>query len=124
MESTWEFRSYLLKDNDAHQHPNSVASWKGIPYAKPPVGSLRFQPPEALGEQNSTVIETSEDALRCVQFSGAPYGEINNNIVGVRAGPGQEDCLKLWVWKPANAKADASLPVMFYIHVCRPIDRL
>jgi carboxylesterase type B len=96
---------------------NRVISWKGIPYAEPPVGNLRFMPPEPLSSQSSVVVDTTTDALRCVQFAGAPYGIINSNIVGVRSGPGQEDCLKLWVWKPATATASSSLPVMFYIHV-------
>lgn len=74
-------------------------------------------PPEPLKSQNGSVVDVSTDALRCVQFTGAEYGVINSNIVGVRAGPGQEDCLKLWVWKPANATAGDRLPVMFYIHV-------
>jgi carboxylesterase type B len=100
-------------------HSRSVISWKGIPYAEPPVGKLRFMPPEALKSQPSSIVDTTTDALRCVQFAGAPYGVINSNIVGVRSGPGQEDCLKLWVWKPANASASSSLPVMFYIHVSR-----
>lgn len=98
---------------------NRVISWKGIPYAEPPIGDLRFMPPEPLSSQSSSVVDTTTDALRCVQFAGAPYGVINQNIVGVRSGPGQEDCLKLWVWKPASASVSSSLPVMFYIHVSR-----
>lgn len=75
-------------------------------------------PPSALEARNHTgLFDVSTDALRCVQFTGAPYGTINSNIVGVRAGPGQEDCLKLWIWKPASASSNSSLPVMFYIHV-------
>jgi carboxylesterase type B len=98
----------------------SVASWKGIPYAQPPVGELRFAPPEALAAQGSFVVDVTTDALRCVQFA-APYGVINSNIVGPRSGPGQEDCLKLWIWKPASVKAGAKLPVMVYIHVSNPV---
>ena len=74
-------------------------------------------PPEPLSSQSSSVVYTTTDALRCVQFAGAPYGVINSNIVGVKSGTGQEDCLKLWVWKPATASASSKLPVMFYIHV-------
>lgn len=74
-------------------------------------------PPEPFASQNSSIVDVTTDALRCVQFSGAPYGVINANIVGPRSGPGQEDCLKLWIWKPANATKGANLPVMFYIHV-------
>jgi len=81
------------------------------------MGQLRFMPPEGLKAQSSSVIDLTSDALRCVQFAGAPYGVINSNIVGSRSGPGQEDCLKLWIWKPANISAGAKLPVMLYIHV-------
>lgn len=75
-------------------------------------------PPEPLAPQHSSIVDVTTDALRCVQFAGAPYGVINSNMVGQRSGPGQEDCLKLWIWKPANASAEAKLPVMFYVHVC------
>lgn len=81
-------------------------------------------PPLELEAQNNTsVFDVTTDALRCVQFTGAPYGTINSNIVGVRAGPGQEDCLKLWIWKPASASSNSSLPVMLYVHVSQ-IDHL
>jgi carboxylesterase type B len=73
-------------------------------------------PPEAITAQNSTIVDVTIDALCCVQFSGAPYGVINANIVGSRSGPGQEDCLKLWIWKPVNISASVMLPVMLYIH--------
>jgi carboxylesterase type B len=74
-------------------------------------------PPRALPSQRSSLVDVTTDALRCVQFSGADYGVINSNIVGSRAGPGQEDCLKLWIWKPAKISPGAKLPVMLYIHV-------
>ncbi|KAK7033929.1 hypothetical protein VNI00_012553 [Paramarasmius palmivorus] len=92
------------------QNNGTVESWKGIPYATPPIGDLRFSAPTPLESQLGVVTDVSDDALRCVQFGAA------SNIVGVKAGPGQEDCLKLWIWKPVSAKEGDGLPVMFYIH--------
>ncbi|PWN53908.1 alpha/beta-hydrolase [Violaceomyces palustris] len=98
------------------QNDGKVVSWKGIPYAKPPVGKLRFQPPHKLSSVNDSIVDVSDDALRCVQFSGSRYGQPSANIVGVKAGPGVEDCLKIWIWKPINATKGDKLPVSFYIH--------
>lgn len=94
------------------QNNGTVESWKGIPYATPPLGDLRFKAPLPLGTQNDTLVDVSDDALRCIQFPGGSAG----NIVGVKAGPGVEDCLKVWIWKPASAKKGDKLPVSFYIH--------
>ncbi|KAJ6532702.1 Alpha/Beta hydrolase protein, partial [Mycena vulgaris] len=92
------------------QNNGTVESWKGIPYATPPVGDLRFKAPLPLASRTGVVADVSDDALRCIQFGGA------SNIIGVKAGPGVEDCLKLWVWKPVTAKAGDKLPVSVYIH--------
>ncbi|KAJ7462028.1 Alpha/Beta hydrolase protein [Mycena latifolia] len=92
------------------QNNGTVESWKGIPYATPPVGNLRFKAPLALPSRKGVVADVSDDALRCIQFGGA------SNIVGVKSGPGVEDCLKLWVWKPVKAKAGDKFPVSVYIH--------
>ncbi|KAJ7098313.1 Alpha/Beta hydrolase protein [Mycena epipterygia] len=92
------------------QNNGTVESWKGIPYATPPVGNLRFKAPVALASRKGVVADVSDDALRCIQFGGA------SNIVGVKAGPGVEDCLKLWIWKPVTAKSGDKLPVSVYIH--------
>ena len=94
------------------QNNGTVESWKGIPYATPPLGDLRFKAPLPLGTQNNTLVDVSDDALRCIQFAGGSA----SNIVGVKAGPGIEDCLKVWIWKPASAKKGDKLPVSFYIH--------
>ncbi|GAA6040941.1 hypothetical protein JCM8097_003199 [Rhodosporidiobolus ruineniae] len=95
------------------QNNGTVHSWKAIPYAAPPVGDLRFKAPRALAAQNSSVQDVSADfdgqPTACVQFG-------TSSFVGVNAGPGQEDCLKLWIWAPAGAKKGDRLPAQVYTH--------
>ena len=85
---------------------NGVVSWKGIPFAEPPVGELRWRPPQPVKPWTG-VKKTTEDGHDCAQlpFPGdaAPLGT-----------PPAEDCLYINVWAPANA--GAQLPVMFWIH--------
>ncbi|GAA6006764.1 hypothetical protein JCM10207_009088 [Rhodosporidiobolus poonsookiae] len=95
------------------QNNGTVHSWKAIPYAAPPVGDLRFKAPRPLAAQNNTVQDVSADfdgrINACVQFG-------TTSFVGVNASPGQEDCLKLWIWAPAGAKEGDKLPVQVYTH--------
>jgi hypothetical protein len=67
----------------ADDFPMGTSRWKGIPYATPPLGNLRFKPPTPLGDQSTDVVDVSDDALRCVQFGSTTF-------TGVKAGPGVE----------------------------------
>jgi para-nitrobenzyl esterase len=86
---------------------NGVAKFLGIPYAEPPVGNLRWQPPKDHAPWTK-VLEATEFAPICALittlgvFSGAP----NNN----------EDCLYLNVFTPDDLNPSARLPVIVWIH--------
>ncbi|GAC1566044.1 MAG: carboxylesterase/lipase family protein [Ktedonobacteraceae bacterium] len=84
---------------------DTVFVWKGIPFAQPPIGSLRFrapQPPEAwTGVREAT------------QF-GAISHQPSNGSFGTLPGPMSEDCLTLNIWSPGVD--DARRPVIVWIH--------
>ena len=84
-----------------------VRAFKGIPYAAPPVGNLRWQPPQA-AEKWKGVRAAKDFGNHCVQTN--PFPDM------IFRDPGQsEDCLTLNVWTPAGAKP-GSLPVMVWIY--------
>ncbi|KAA0200396.1 Esterase B1, partial [Hyalella azteca] len=86
-------------------------SFRGIPYAKPPVEDLRFEPPQdAEGWQGVLVAE--KDPPACPQLDMmAMLAEGRINYIG------DEDCLFLNVFSPMPNENDSSLlPVMVFIH--------
>ena len=84
----------------------NMSVFKGIPYAAPPVGDLRWRPPQPALPW-SGVRDASQFGESCPQ----PY--VKNLSTGL-ALPGNEDCLKLNVFAPKNPGKD--LPVMVWIH--------
>ena len=83
-----------------------VLAYKGIPYAAPPSGNLRWAPPQPAAPWHGTLI-AKDFGHHCIQFG------TNADMVFLDPGP-SEDCLNLNVWAPAHAKP-GSLPVMVWI---------
>ncbi|PZO02360.1 MAG: hypothetical protein DCF28_08565 [Alphaproteobacteria bacterium] len=85
-----------------------VSVFRGIPYAAPPVGSLRWREPQPAAAQRR--INATAFGPACIQ----PVSEAQDEAFGP-TGPQSEDCLTLNVWAPSVAPA-AALPVMVWIH--------
>jgi para-nitrobenzyl esterase len=84
-----------------------VRAFKGIPYAAPPVGNLRWQPPQPAAKWHGT-LAAHDFGHRCIQTNAFP------DMVFHDPGP-SEDCLTLNIWTPAHAQP-GSLPVMVWIY--------
>jgi para-nitrobenzyl esterase len=95
------------KVRGAFTQDGKVRAFKGIPYATPPVGSLRWQPPQPAAMWKR-VRDATAFGARCMQ---APIYE---DMVFRDPGP-SEDCLTLNVWTPTDGQ-NTSLPVMVWIY--------
>jgi len=84
-----------------------VRIFKGIPFAAPPVGALRWKAPQPVPSWTG-VRQATEFGARCMQ------GRIFGDMVFRDNGP-SEDCLYLNVWTPATS-SKARLPVMVWIY--------
>ncbi|KAB0797797.1 hypothetical protein PPYR_08790 [Photinus pyralis] len=84
---------------------NEFNSFTGIPYAKPPVGKLRFKPPVPSAPW-SGVFDATKGHARCLQA----YTYLKNHTV-----TGSEDCLYLNIYTP-QLKPTSNLAVMLFIH--------
>lgn len=81
-------------------------AFRGIPYAKPPLGKLRFKAPVAIEAWNET-FDATEDGPRCPQ--PIPFDELDDI---------SEDCLRLNIYTPELPKPLKTIkkPVILYIH--------
>ncbi|MBS0361903.1 MAG: carboxylesterase/lipase family protein [Proteobacteria bacterium] len=81
-----------------------VTSFKDIPFAAPPVGDLRWRPPQP-AKPWTGVRDATQLGPQCMQMRQV-QGQVNQS----------EDCLQLNVWTPASFKPGQKLPVMVFIH--------
>lgn len=86
-----------------------VESFKGIPFAAPPVGEFRWRPPQPLAPWKE-VRDASTFGASCAQ------GGFRPGAAPSLAPDSSEDCLFINVWKPASAASGAKLPVMVWIY--------
>lgn len=85
---------------------DGVLSWKGIPFAQPPLGELRWRAPQPVKAWQG-VRETTQYSNDCMQI---PFG---GDAAPLGTTPA-EDCLYANVWRPTAAKG--KLPVMVWIY--------
>lgn len=86
------------------QEEEGVISFKGVPFARFPVGELRFAPPQPERKWNNT--------LDCTEFRDMPVQAEDAQEDDLTYG---EDCLNLNVWTPADYEGK-KLPVLVFIH--------
>ena len=86
---------------------SGVECYKGIPYAAPPVGNLRWRPP--------VEPESWSDIKQVTEY--ANYSAQKSDLSFFSTSGGSEDCLYLNVFVPQGAKVKGKkLPVFFWIH--------
>ena len=107
---------------------DGVYRFLGVRYAKPPVGPLRFMPPEP-PEKSEVIVDAKEYALKCWQtdtprievpeVANSKWNISNQKIVTgnmeMGKGPQSEDCLALNIWTPELTEG-MNLPVMVWCH--------
>ncbi|XP_069860951.1 pyrethroid hydrolase Ces2e-like [Dipodomys merriami] len=104
-----------LKGSDVAVH-----TFLGIPFAKPPVGPLRFAPPEPPEPWSGVRDATSYPAMCLQNLDMMNIGEMSNltTLPSLTTLPisMSEDCLYLNIYSPASAQEGSNLPVMVWIH--------
>src|SRR5204863_5742914 len=83
----------------------AVETWKGIPFAVPPIGDLRWMPPRPARPWTGV--------RECLEFG--PVCPQPRAVLWPLKAPHSEDCLHLNVWAPAD-RSSGHRPVMVWFH--------
>lgn len=94
-----------------HINEVGIREWKGIPYAQPPVGSLRWEYPVAPEPvTDGSIFEANVNVQGCSQTCKLPPGNCPEWGTG-------EDCLYMSIFAPAEPSTDPEgYPVLFWMH--------
>lgn len=99
-----------------------VDSFRGIPFAEPPVGQLRLKPPQRLtttldGFDGKSLAPACPQMFISSEAEGIIGGALNLllDLPFLKVLNGQEDCLSISVQRPEGTKAGDKLPVLFWI---------
>lgn len=103
---------------------NNVDSFNAVPFAQPPVKSLRLKPPQPIETPLGTVDATGQ-ARSCPQFvmttdtsefPQSAIGQVMNTPLFQTISNSGEDCLTVDIRRPSGTQAGANLPVLVWIY--------
>ncbi|WPH01692.1 putative secreted lipase [Acrodontium crateriforme] len=101
-----------------------VDSFKGIPFAQPPVGNLRLRPPQSINKSFGTITATGIPRGCPQMYVSVDNSNLPEAVIGLLAdtplvqtvSDAGEDCLTLNVQRPSTATSSSKLPVVFWIY--------
>ncbi|KAK7530160.1 carboxylesterase [Phyllosticta citribraziliensis] len=96
-----------------------VAQYLGIPFARPPLDALRWEPPQAYQASGKEVINSTQLPPSCWQYVSVQPGVLRTDAPQFMIGTSgmSEDCLTASVWTPQTAvSSNASLPVLIWFY--------
>ena len=92
-----------------------VIVYKGIPYAAPPTGSLRWREPQPVTPWEGVLI-SDKFGPAAIQNDQVPGSFYHKEFFADGDPERSEDCLYLNIWTPATGNPDKKLPVAIWIH--------
>ncbi|XP_048270688.1 venom carboxylesterase-6 [Bombus terrestris] len=91
------------------RHGRKYEAYEGIPYAQPPIGNLRFKPPQPVQEWINELPAVEKGPV-CTQYVVLSTPQNRDKVTGC------EDCLYMNIYVPFRNGNESLLPVMFWIH--------